>query len=128
MRLPEQYGKILYNLTADVLERDLDLALRQYILFLQREQALSKIDYIINAFERYAKEKSGIEIVTAESARPLLPQEVKKIRSIVGAKAEIKNNLNAALMGGLVLKNRDRILDGSLRGQLDRLARALTAE
>lgn len=122
MRFPKQYAKILYELTEDVSAKDMDAVLREYILFLQREQALGKLDYIISAFESYAKEKAGIPVLAVESARPLEKKEVNEIRLVFGDKAEINCGVRPWLLGGIVIRTGDRIIDGSLRVQLQRLA------
>ena len=127
MRLPKQYAKILYDLTVEVQSKDLDAVLHEYILFLQREQAVGKIGYIISAFESYAKEKAGITVLAIESARPLENKEVNEIKSVFGDKAEINASVKPEALGGIVIRTANRVIDGSLRMQLKRLAGAMSS-
>jgi len=122
MKLPGQYGKILYHLTDNVTAEDLEAVLHEFIVFLQREQAVNKIDSIVSAFEIYAKEKMGISVLFVESARPLGKKETREIGAVFGAKVEVRCAVEPSHLGGLVIRVGDRRIDGSLRMQMHRLA------
>ncbi len=62
--------------------------------------------------------------VVAESAHSLTPAMRKAIED--AAAAPVKEIVNPELIGGMRLRINDRVLDGSIAGQLDRLRRALS--
>lgn len=81
--------------------------------------------------EYFALLRARQNIVTAHlvSAEPLLDVTVSQIKEKLAAKLgkrlEIDVKLDPSLLGGLVLRVGDQVLDGSLKGKLQVLERAL---
>ncbi len=63
-------------------------------------------------------------VVVAESAHPLKPSIRKSIEA--AADGTVKEIVRPELIGGLKLRVNDRIIDGTIAGQLDRLRRKLS--
>jgi F-type H+-transporting ATPase subunit delta len=124
--LPKQYGKVLYELTKDAKGDEMDKIIEQFILFLVREQALSKINYIIDEFVDYAKEQTGISQLKITSARKLSKSEIEKITECFGKKVEAQMDIDESILGGVVIKEKNRILDASVKTQLKKLERQLS--
>lgn len=61
--------------------------------------------------------------VVAETAHPLKPATRKAIED--AAAAPLTEVVNPELIGGMRLRINDRVLDGSIAGQLERLKRTL---
>lgn len=61
--------------------------------------------------------------VTAETAHPLTPEIRKAIEAI--AQAPVTEVVRPELIGGLRLRIDDRVYDGSVAGQLEKLKRTL---
>ena len=122
MKLSAQsYGKVLYELTKDAAAKEMDKIIEQYILFLAREQMLNKIQYIIKEFVDYAKEKNGISQLKITSARSLPQSEIDNIAKHFGKKVEASVEVDEEILGGVVIKNKNKILDASLKTQLKKL-------
>lgn len=122
MKLSAQsYGKVLYELTKDATAKEMDKIVAQYILFLTRGQMLSKIKYIIKEFVDYAKEKNGISQLKIISARTLSRLEIESIAKHFGKKTETSADTDKSIMGGVIIKNKNKILDASLKTQLKKL-------
>lgn len=123
---PQNCGKILYELTKDVSAKEMDKIVKQFILFLKQEQMLSKIKYIMDEFVSYTKEKQGIVKLDITSARDLSKSELDKICKHFGQKVETEVKIDETLLGGVVIKDKNRILDASLKTQLQKLKRQLS--
>lgn len=71
--------------------------------------------------ESVAEVTSSVSLSAAEEAR-LVPT----LERVIGTKILIKKTVDPALLGGLLVRVRNKIFDGSVRGQLDRLRKELT--
>ncbi|MCJ7840575.1 F0F1 ATP synthase subunit delta [Lederbergia sp. NSJ-179] len=86
---------------------------------------------VANAFIDYANQDNGVAEATVYSVRALTASETEAISATFAAKVgrrslNIENIVDSDLLGGIKVQIGNRIFDGSLRGQLDRLARTLT--
>jgi len=119
--LPKQYGKILYELTKGASAKEIDKITEQFIVFLTQERVVSKIDYIVKEFVDYAKEETGIKQLKIKSARVLSKSEINKIAKYLGEKTEIETEVDQGLLGGVIIRDKNKILDASLKTQLNKL-------
>ncbi len=123
--LPKQYGKILYESTKGLKGAELEAVIKNFLILLQGEQMLSKVEFIMREFERYAKKQEGVEEIEITSARELTPQEIKEIGKHFGEKVEAVTKVDEKIIGGVIIKTDNTILDGSLKGQLEKLKQQL---
>ena len=124
--LPIQYAKILYALTRDAKKNELDGIMDVFIKRVSDDQMLSKIDYIISAFETYAKEQEGIVSLDITTAHDVSDSIMKKITTAFGKDVEVATAVDDSLIGGVVVRHGNTILDASLQTQLTKLKRTLT--
>ena len=65
------------------------------------------------------------------SAAPLEPAEVKaltaRLEQMTGGRIELEQEVDPSLLGGLVVRVGDRLIDGSVRGRLERLRNQLVS-
>jgi F-type H+-transporting ATPase subunit delta len=123
--IPKQLGKVLYALTHDKKGSDLDKAIQAFVLLLQKHQMIKKVDYIVKEFESFAKEETGIKQLDVKSTRNLTKNELESINKAWGGKAEINCTVDKTLVGGIVIKDGNVILDGSVKTQLEQLQKHL---
>ncbi|MBN1203134.1 MAG: F0F1 ATP synthase subunit B [Anaerolineae bacterium] len=64
------------------------------------------------------------EVVVAISAVPLLDDEIDQVKQVTGAKV-VENKVEPNILGGLVLRAGDKVVDGSVRGDLTALSAQL---
>ncbi len=92
--------------------------------------ALPKIS---EEYTRLLNAHRGVVVATVTSAVPLTADETAAIRSRVeamaGSRVELHAEINPDLIGGVTIQVRlgDRLLDGSVRGRLERLRDQLHA-
>jgi F-type H+-transporting ATPase subunit delta len=102
-----------------------------HVLIDKRREGI--LDNIVDEFERYLDLREGRTHVHVTSARGLddeLRQNIiDKLQAALGSK-EIKLHeiVEPRIIGGLILKVGDRVLDGSIRRRLRGLASSLTSD
>lgn len=117
--------------TAGLLEsRIAPQALRLVSLLVERGRA-AVLPRVSEEFNRRLNIHRGIVEATVTSAVPLTDAETAEIRSRVeamaGSTVELRTAVDPALIGGLTIQVRDRLLDASIRGRLERLRDQLHA-
>ncbi len=120
-----QFAKALYEVTKNLPKGHLPEVIGQFVLILQKNNKLKKIDYIIEEFVNYSKKQSGVKMVTVETARKLDHSVLNKLKKTFGEKSEITELINKNLVGGAKIKVNDMIYDASLKTQLKSLKQQL---
>ncbi len=86
---------------------------------------------ISEEYTRLLNAHRGVVSATVTSAVPLTEQETAAIRSRVeamaGSRIDLRTEVDPDLIGGLTIQVRDRLLDASIRGRLERLRDQLYA-
>jgi len=121
----KQFAVALYEITEGLKSEKLDEALRQFVLLLIKYHKLKQGARIIVEFEKYAKKKAGIVEIEITSARKLSGTTLNHIKKIFGEHIESVENIDEALLGGMKVKTEDKILDASLKTQLNNFKNSL---
>jgi F-type H+-transporting ATPase subunit delta len=99
-------------------------------LLLQRRRA-DLAPRVADEFQRHLDRRAGLTRASVTSAAALAPDAVSALRDrlvgITGGPVEITVRVDAALLGGLVVRFGDRLIDGSVRGRLERLRTQLVS-
>jgi F-type H+-transporting ATPase subunit delta len=105
--------------------------LRNLLAVLISNDRIGAVSEVAAVYRRLLQQQLGIrqaEIVTARelgsAEREALLAEIGKL---AGARVEASFKLDAAILGGTVVRIGSTVYDGSVRGRLDRLKGALTA-
>jgi F-type H+-transporting ATPase subunit delta len=105
-------------------------ALRLVSLLVERGK-VTALPRVSAEFNRQLNAHRGVVEATVTSAVPLTADETAAIRSRVeamaGTRVELATRVDPALIGGLTIQVRDRLLDASIRGRLERLRDQLHA-
>jgi len=126
---PEQYAVLLYEITSEAKAGEIDKAISEFLKMLNKQNALWMIDKIIKAFEQYDKKMSGICEVEIISAKPISKEVKEKIVKIFTKRAnkiEIKEIVDPKLIGGMIIKSEDEMIDGSIKTRLLNLRKQLS--
>lgn len=105
---------------------------RNFLYVLIDHRRTAELSGVLAAFEKIVDERLGILQVEVTSAQDLKQQQqadlVRQLETMTGKKVVLNLQTDGDLVGGLVVRLGSTVYDGSVRGQLDALARELRAE
>jgi F-type H+-transporting ATPase subunit delta len=98
---------------------------RDFLAVVARNRRLFAVPAMIEAFLDKLAERRGEVIAEVAAAQPLTEAQQnalsEHLRRVVGSRVTIDLFVDRSLLGGMVVKVGSRMVDGSLRGQLQRL-------
>jgi F-type H+-transporting ATPase subunit delta len=101
------------------------------IVFMIRRGRIDNLGQVAAEFRRLVDERNGIVHATATSALPLDKAELSaltaRLEQMTGGTVELDVETDPSLLGGLVVRVGDRLIDGSVRGRLERLRAQLVS-
>jgi F-type H+-transporting ATPase subunit delta len=90
---------------------------------------LGRLDEVIAGITEAIHRRQGLAIAEVTTAEPLADDERASLQRVlegkVGKRLELREHVDPALLAGFVAQVDSELFDGSLRGQLDRLAKDL---
>ena len=102
---------------------------RNLIRLLLRRGRIEDVSRVAAEFRRLDDERQGITHATATSATELTPDEVRqlteRLEQSTGGRIALDVEVDPSLLGGIVVRVGDRLIDGSVRGRLERLRNQL---
>jgi len=104
---------------------------RNLVLLLVRRGRIEQLPRVAAEFARHDDARNGLTHATATSAAPLGAEEIRAIAShlegLTGGRVDLETNVDPSILGGVVVRIGDRLIDGSVRGRLERLRGRLAA-
>jgi F-type H+-transporting ATPase subunit delta len=101
------------------------------IQLMLRRGRIEDLPRVASEFRRLDNARQGVTIATATSAAPLSKDEVaaltSRLEQLTGGRVELDVHVDPSLLGGLVVQVGDRLIDGSVRGRLERLRNQLVS-
>jgi len=98
---------------------------------LLRRGRIEELPRLAAEFRRLDDQRQGITRATATSATSLTPDEVteltERLEKTAGGRVALDTEVDPSLLGGLVVRIGDRLIDGSVRGRLERLRNQLAS-
>ena len=122
---PKQYAVAFYQTLKDLPDNKLTSALQEFAALLAKDCKLKQANKIIDEFVRYVKKQDGVVEIEITAARELDNKTIKKIKGNFGEKVEATVKLDENILGGIKIKTDDKIFDGSLKTQLNKLKQSL---
>jgi len=96
-----------------------------------RRGRIEELPRLAAEFRRLDDERQGITHATATSASSLTVDEVRaltqRLEGYTGGRVELDIRVDPSLLGGLVVRVGDRLIDGSVRSRLERLRNQLVS-
>jgi F-type H+-transporting ATPase subunit delta len=110
---------------------NLGQSVRNIIFLLVRRHRIEQLPRVVAEFIRLDERRQGIIHANATSAAPLTDLEVKaltaRLEQMTGGRIALETDVDASLLGGLIVRVGDRLIDGSVRGRLERLRNQLAS-
>lgn len=137
----EQVSQLLNNpalasdqkagLILDICSEKLDEQGRNFIQLLAENKRLPVLPEISALFDRLKAEQQKSVQIQVTSAFKLTKEQQTKLAQAIGKKldreVEISAEVDKALIGGVVIRTEDLVIDGSVRGKLQKLAEAMNS-
>ena len=104
---------------------------RNFLEILAHRDRLELIPEIATQFRRLANEERGIAVAQVTTAIPLDQTQreliAARLSARIGKQVTLEERIDPSILGGVVAQIGDDVIDGSVRGRLERLRRRLTA-
>lgn len=108
-----------------------DEAQRNFIRALAHNRRLRLVPEIAAQFEALRAEEEQYVDVDVVAALPVDADQEQRLagalRQRLGREVRLHTSIDASLIGGAIVRAGDLVIDGSLKGRLERLAQAVTA-
>ncbi|ROR34332.1 F0F1 ATP synthase subunit delta [Inmirania thermothiophila] len=129
VRSPRVGKERVYALLVELVGEQLGAEGRNLLRLLVENRRLALLPAIAEAYEALRMEAEGRVRAEVVSARPLEEAQAERIRAALerrlGRKVELGHRVDESLIGGAVIRAGDLVIDGSVRGRLQRLAAEL---
>ncbi len=123
---PDRKQAVLFELLPD-----LPREVQNFLALLARRGRLDLIPAILTEFRQLVQEARGVETAVVTTAVPIDQRQMSLIASRltrrVGKTVQVEPRVDPSIIGGVVAQIGDDVIDGSVRGRLERLRRALIA-
>ncbi len=123
----EQYAQSLYEVISDTNPKDHDKVINNFIRILKENNDLGSYEKIIDAYENLIaieNTTAQIEITTANetSITPGIIKELNKFaKDNLKTKSEVNIKVDESIIGGVLIKVDDTLIDASLKTELNNL-------
>ena len=119
------------ELVRSALGRSISRPVLNLVLLLLQRGRIDLLPRVAQEFARLDDLRLGVVHATATSAAPLEPDEVRaltaRLGGLTGGHVELTANVDSSLLGGVIVRLGDRLIDGSVRGRLLRLRSQLAS-
>jgi F-type H+-transporting ATPase subunit delta len=113
----------------DLCEGKLDAEGENFVRLLVANRRLGLTKQISEQFEQYRAEEEGYVEVSVFAAYPLADEErdqlSEMLQKTLDKQPRLTVQIDESLIGGVLIRAGDRVIDASLRGQIQRLAKTL---
>lgn len=126
---PKQYAVTLKEVLENTAPNDTDKILDNFVAVLAENNDLAKFQEISEEFHKLELADKGLKQAEVTSAKPfskdLEKQILDKLNDLVGSKVELKKEVDENLIGGLVIRMDDQVIDLSTKRSLEELKNEL---
>lgn len=122
-----QYAAALFDAVSETAPHDHDKVLDNFVKILAQNGDLGKYDEIDSEFRKLKLESQGIkeaEVTVAREAE-LNHTIIAELNKVVNGKLEIKQKIDSSIIGGVIVRVDDTLIDASVKTQLNNLNKEL---
>ena len=126
----KQYATALIDSLEDTNPKDQEKVLDNFVKVLAEHNDLRLFDQIEQEFHKLDLASKGIRQVDVKSAHPLNKENekaiIEQLNKLVKGKVELKKEVDERLIGGVVIRMEDQVIDASVKNQLEQLKGTLS--
>jgi F-type H+-transporting ATPase subunit delta len=116
-----EYAAALFEVASQVPQSQQAEVATAFTALLIRNHVIHHADQIIADFIKLSKEHDGtspVEVTTTQ----MLSEELKgTLKKVFGSNIEVIEKVDPHILGGIIIKTHDVVLDGSIKTQIERL-------
>jgi len=122
-----QYAQALYDAIAETHPKDHDVVMDRFVRILAQNGDLNKHGEIEAAYKKLEMEAKGFKEaqVTVAHEAELNKGIIDELNKIAGVKLDIKKKVDENIVGGVIMRVDDTLLDASVKTQLNNLNQEL---
>ncbi|MBL8030044.1 MAG: F0F1 ATP synthase subunit delta [Candidatus Doudnabacteria bacterium] len=123
----KQYAQSLHEALSESSPKDQDKVLDNFVKILVQNGDIPKYSEIEKELSELILQTQGKKVGYVSTAREmnLSTGVVEELNESVKSDLEIRQNVESGLVGGLVLKVGDKLIDASIKEQLNKLSKSL---
>lgn len=123
----EEYAQALHMALQESKPEDTEAIIENLIALLKSDNQLDLYASIVERLSKLMEDHEGIKQVEATFANKLSSNQeiLEKVNALVGPSLEVRSHEDNELVGGMVLRVDDTLVDASIKGQLRRLQDSL---
>lgn len=118
-------------LLTDILGELPDSSLSRFVAVLAENKRLLLMPEIRDLFQLMKAQQESVVDVSITTAFPMNDEELQQFGTVLsdrlGRQVKIASSVDRGLLGGALIRAGDTVIDGSVRGRLDKLAKAMNA-
>lgn len=126
----KQYAHALHDSLQDTSPKDVDLVLNNFVDVLVANNDLKLFDEIETEFHKLELKKDGKMLAEVTTAKPLGRDQEKQIiaelNKLVKSDVEIQKKVDDRIIGGVVIRLDDKMIDASVKNELQELKKELS--
>ena len=108
---------------------DLDQLRRNFAYILVERRRSAAIDNIVAEFQSLVNERRGVAVADVVTAIPLNDKDAKlvaeQLSALTGKKVTLRQSVDSSIIGGIVAKIGDKLINGSVADRLARMRERL---
>ena len=119
----KQYAQSLYEVIETTDPKQYDRVIDNFINILRTNNDLASYEKIIAEFEKLltAQENTSQVTITTADEKTATPSLIKELNQFVKDKVELTKKTDEEIIGGVVVRVDDTLIDASLKTQLENL-------
>lgn len=123
----QQYAQALFDAVAETDPKDHEAVLDNFVRILKQNGDLGKYEEIDAEFRKLKLASQGIQEAKITVAKDIEINHtiISELNKAVNGKLEIKQKIDESIVGGVVVRVDDTLIDASVKTQLDKLNQSL---
>ncbi|MBI5530113.1 MAG: ATP synthase F1 subunit delta [Candidatus Doudnabacteria bacterium] len=119
----QQYAQALYDAVHETSSKDHDVVLDNFVKILAQAGDLNKYPEIEKEYHLLEMKEKGISSAEVTVAKDIEINSalIGQLNEIIGNKVEVKKKVDEGIVGGVVVRVDDTLIDASIKTQLESL-------
>ena len=120
------YAQALFEAVSEVGPKDHDQVLDNFVRILSQNGDIGRYQEIEQEYQKLSRQAKGVKEVEITTASNVNSKEIiESLNKIIGGKAEVKQKIDQNLIGGVVVRIEDTLIDASVKNNLEKLRRKI---